>query len=130
MAVTEIETRGEQGREGRHQAALFYADDGMIASSNPQWLQWAFTQIVGLFDRVGLNTNINKTVSMTCRPCTAAENQSEEAYGRIMTGEGLTFRERKRERVKCGDCGKEVAAGSLDSHHMDQHGKAKERRWT
>ena len=102
----------------------------MIASSNPQWLQWAFTQLVGLFDRVGLNTNINKTVSMIYRPCTAAGNRSEEAYGRIMTGEGLPFRERKRERVECGDCGKEVAAGSLDSHRMTQHGKAKESLWT
>ena len=90
--MTEAETRGERGREGRHQAALFYADDGIIASSDPQWLQWAFTQLVGLFDRVGLNTNIKNTVSMICRPCTAAGNWSEEAYGRFMTGEGLTFR--------------------------------------
>ena len=132
LTVTEAETRGEREREreGRHQAALFYSDDGMIASSDPQCLQWAFTQLVGLFDRVGLNTNTIKTVSMTCRPCTAAGNRLEEAYGRLMTGEGLTFRERKRERVECGDCGKEVAAGSLDSHRMSQHGKAMERRWT
>ena len=65
-AVTEAEKRRDRGREGRHQAALFYADDGMLASSDPQWLQWAFTQLVGLFDRVGLNTNCGKTVSMTC----------------------------------------------------------------
>ena len=121
---------GRLSREGRHQADLFYADDGMLASSDPQWLQWAFTQLVGLFDRVGLNMNTGKTVGMTCRPCTAAGNRSEEAYGRLMTGEGPTFRERKRERVKCGDCGKEVAAGSLDSYRMSQHGKARERRWT
>ena len=57
IAVMEAENRRERGREGRHQAALFYADDGMLASSDPQWLQWAFTQLVGLFDRVGLNTN-------------------------------------------------------------------------
>ena len=90
---------GEQGREGRHQTALFYADDGMIAPSDPQWLQWAFTQLVGMFERVGLNTNTGKMVSMTCRPCNTTGNRSEEAYGRLMTGEGLTFRERKRERV-------------------------------
>ena len=47
-----------------------------------------------------------------------------------MTGEGPTFRERKRERVACGDCGKEVTAGLLDSHRMTQHGKARETRWT
>ena len=67
---------------------------------------------------------------MTCRPCTAAGNHSEEAYGCKMTGEGLTFRDRKRERVECRDCRNEVAAGSLDSHCMSQHGKARERRWT
>ena len=130
LAVTEAKTRGEQGREGRHQAALFYADDGMIASSDTQWLQWAFTQLVGLFDRVGINMNTGKTVSITCRPCKAAGNRLEEAYGRLMTGEGLTFRERKREMVECGDCVKEVASGSLDSHRMSQHGKARERHCT
>ena len=78
---------------------------------------------------MGLNTNTKKTVSMTCRPCIAAGNRSEEAYGRFMMGEGLTFRERKIERVEYGDCRKEVAAGSLDSHRMSQNGKARERRW-
>ena len=34
-----------------------------------------------------------------------------------------------RERVTCGDCGKEMAAGSLDSHRMTQHGKARESKW-
>ena len=123
LAVKEAETRGERGREGRHQAALFYAYDGMVALSNPRWLKWVFTTLVGFFDRVGQNTNTGKTVSMTCRPCTAAENQSEGAYRRKMTGEGLTFIERKRERVECRDCGKEVAEGSLESHRMSQHGK-------
>ena len=91
LEVAEGETWGERGWEGRHQAALFYAEDGMVASSDPRWLQWAFITLVGLFDRVGLNTNMGKMVSMTCRPCTVAGNQSEEAYGRKMTGEGLTF---------------------------------------
>ena len=30
IVVTEAETREELGREGRHQAALFYADNGML----------------------------------------------------------------------------------------------------
>ena len=46
IAVQEAERRGERGRECRHQAALFYADDGMLTLSNPRWLQWAFTQLV------------------------------------------------------------------------------------
>ena len=79
--MEEIEKREERGEEGRHQAALFYADDGMVASSDPCWLQWAFNALVSLFKRVGLCTNVGKTVSMTCGPCPAAGNQLEVAYG-------------------------------------------------
>ena len=88
MALEKAEKRGERGEEGRHQAALFYADNGMVASSDPRWLQWAFNALVSLFGRVGLQENVGKTVSMVCRPCQAAGTQSEAAYGRKMTGEG------------------------------------------
>ena len=47
-----------------------------------------------------------------------------------MTGEGLSPKERKMERVECGDCRQEMAAASLDSHRMSQHGRARERKWT
>ena len=116
LTVEKAETQGERGREGRHQAALFYADDCIVASSDPRWLQWAFNTLVILFDCVVLKKNVGKTVSMTCRPCQAAGNQSEAAYGRKMTGERMTYQERKRERVECGDCRKGMAAGSLDTH--------------
>ena len=102
----------------------------MVALSDPCWLQWAFNTLVGLFDRVGLQTNVGKTFSMTCRPCPAAGNQSEVAYGRKMTGEGPKYLEKKRELVECGDGGTEVAAGSLDAHRMVQHGKAKAEMWS
>ena len=102
----------------------------MVASSDPRWLQWAFNALVGLFERVGLHTNVGKTFSMTCILCPAAGNQSEVAYGRNMTGEGPTYRERLKERVKCGYCGKGMAAGSLEAHRMMQHGKAKEDKWS
>ena len=91
LAVEEAETQGERGREGRHQAALFYADDGRVASSDPCWLQWAFNTLFGLFDCVGLHTNVGKTVSMACRTYPTAGNHLEVAYGRKMTGEGPTY---------------------------------------
>ena len=85
--MEKAEARGETGREGWHQAALFYADDGMVVLSEPAWLQGAFTALVGLFDRVGLRKNAGKTVSMVCHPCQAGEgNRKEEAYGRRITG--------------------------------------------
>ena len=62
------EERGERGQEGRYQFALFYADDGMVASSDPCWIQGAFNNLVVLFDRVGLRTNAWKKVGVVCRP--------------------------------------------------------------
>ena len=49
---------------------------------------------------------------------------------RKMAGEGATYQERQKERVECGECGKEMAAGLLASHRMTQHGQAKEERWS
>ena len=33
--IADAEERGDLGKEGRHQAALFHTDDGMVASSDP-----------------------------------------------------------------------------------------------
>ena len=87
--VDEAEAQGETGREGRHQLAVFYADNGMVVLSDPDWLQVAFNALVAIFDRVGLMTNVGKMVSMVCHPCWAGDgNRTEEAYGRRLTGVG------------------------------------------
>ena len=57
------DTREAEGGEG-HFSAVFYADDGMVGATDPQWLQGAFSALVAIFDRVGLRTNVDKTVSM------------------------------------------------------------------
>ena len=36
LTTQEAVRRGERGRERRHQPALFYADDGMVASTDPR----------------------------------------------------------------------------------------------
>ena len=124
----EAEVRGETGREGRNESTLFYANDNMVVSSDPAWLQGAFTALVGIFDRVGLMTNVGKTVRMVCHPCQAgARNTTEEAYGRRITGGG-SYAERQQERVACVECGEVLAIGSMSSHLMTRHGKAAGRR--
>ena len=130
MALEEADKRGERGDEGRNQASLLYADYGMVASSDPRWLQCTFDALVRLFKLMGLQTNVGKTVSMVCQPCQAAGPKSEAAYGWKMTGKGVTYRERQKERVECGECGKEMAAGYLASHCMTQHGQAIEEHWS
>ena len=114
---------------GGHFSAVFYADDGMVGATDPEWLQGAFSALVAIFDRVGLQTNVDKTVSMACQPFRAGSgNRTAEGYRRRITGEGKSFRERHRERVACEECGAEIAAGSLSSHLMTRHSKAAPRR--
>ena len=129
MALAEAEKRGERWNEDRHQAALFYTDNGMVAYSSPRWIKWDFDTLVSLFERVGLRTNVGKTVSMVFRPFQEAGTQSEAAYGRKMTGEGPTYQERQKEWVQCRECGKEMVAGSLASHRVTQHEQEEEERW-
>ena len=55
----------------------------------------------------------------------------EAAYGRRVTGEGPTYRERLKVQVSCRECGELMSALSLTSHLMTQHGRVLEirRRW-
>ena len=90
--IAGAEERGELEKEGRNQADIFYADNVMVASYDPRWLQGAFDTLVVLFNTVGLWTNVKKTVGMVYHPCQAAGNLSEAAYGSRVTGEGPTYR--------------------------------------
>ena len=91
------EEKGAKG--GGHFSAVLYADDGMVGASDPECLQGAFSALVAIFDRVGLQTNVNKTVSMACQPCRAGTgNRTAEGYSRRITGDGNSFQERQRER--------------------------------
>ena len=100
--VDEAEEKGETGQEGRHQSEVFNAVNGMVVSSDPAWLQGAFNALVAIFNRVGLLTNVRKTVRMVCHPCRAgAGNWTEAAYSRRLTGLGKSYAERQRERVAC-----------------------------
>ena len=48
----------------KFKAALFYADDSLVDSTDPGWLQLAFDKLTGLFDRVGIKKNLRNTVGM------------------------------------------------------------------
>ena len=81
-----------QREGGGHFSAVFYADDGMVGATDPKCLQGAFSALVAIFDRVGLQTNVKKTVSMICQPCWAGSgNWTAEGYRRRVKGEGKSF---------------------------------------
>jgi hypothetical protein len=48
--------------------SLFFVDDGLIRSTDPQWLQDSFELLVDHFEWVGLFTNTDKTKAMICSP--------------------------------------------------------------
>ena len=79
--------------------AFFYADNGMVESTDLVWIQLAFDTLTGLFDRLGMQTNVCKTVGMVYRRCRSAGVRADEAYTRRMTGEGQSFRDRHQERL-------------------------------
>ena len=43
---------------------FFYAEDGLVASTNIMWLQWSFNMMIIIFEQIGLCTNVPKTVVM------------------------------------------------------------------
>ena len=107
------------------QKAIFYADDRMVASTNTVWTQTAFGTLTGLFDWVGLKTNVLKTVGMVCHPYQAVGVRVYEAYTSKMTGAGRSNKEIKRERVSCSECGKYLEKNSLAFHYQTQNVVAK-----
>ena len=108
-------------------AEIVYADNGVVASTDPGWLQSALDLLTGIFDRVELCTNVRKTVGMVFQPCRASGLRADKAYNRRMTGEGKIFKEQQREKVLCLECGKDLYNGSLVTHRQTQHGVAKGR---
>ena len=50
--------------------------------------------LTGLFDRVGLCTNVNKMLGMVFHPFKISDRQLEVAYTRQKMGVGTSFQER------------------------------------
>ena len=70
---------------------FFYADNGMVASDNTVWLQTTFDMLMGIFDRVGLQKNVCKTVGLVCQTCRAVVVRADYAYKHRMMGEGSSY---------------------------------------
>ena len=67
-------------------AVFFYANYGILASPRTALLQADLGILMGLFDRVVLQKNINKTVGMVCQKFQMARGHLKVAYQRRVTG--------------------------------------------
>ena len=67
---------------------ILYAECGMVASTDPGWIQTVFDTLTGIFERVGLKINVQKNVGMVCHPFRASGVRAEKSYIRGMMGAG------------------------------------------
>jgi len=100
--------------------AIFYADDGYIASRSKEQLQEAIDLLADLFDRVGLCTNTSKTKGMTCVSGKIRTRLPEEVYTNSRVG-FHTQRDWNNRLVECDICEEGMQANSLDNHLEKLH---------
>ena len=67
---------------------LLYADDGVVGSQDPEWLQGALNGLIGLLRRYGLVENVAKSKAMASHPGTLRYGMLEEGLVRRCTGRG------------------------------------------
>ena len=70
---------------------IFYAEDGLIYSTQPEWIQGVFRNLMGMFDQMGLRTNMGKTVGIICQTCCTVRTHLDVVYKNTITGEGLNY---------------------------------------
>ena len=104
---------------------LFYVDDGYIASRDPVFLQTCLDILVGIFERVGLFTNVKKTKAMTCLPGKIRYSLSEETYKKRFLPKEEEEEEEEteilEEKVECEICHKKLKPASLRMHLERKH---------
>ena len=83
---------------------VFYADNGHIAGRNAIWIQTILTDMVRMFKRVRLLTNICNNKSMVFTLGFIWGQQVTVTYKRGVTGEGDPFWLWKKIRVSCKEC--------------------------
>ena len=57
---------------------VVYADDGMIGSRDPEWIQGAINVFNGLFRGVGVMANVSKSNNINCQTGEIHTKMSEE----------------------------------------------------
>ena len=62
------------------EAAFLNAEDGVVTPTDPGWLQMEFYFLAGLFNRVGMKTNLRNNMGVVCRHFWADGVRVDESY--------------------------------------------------
>ena len=87
------------------ECGIFYTGDIIFASTDLVCIQWVFSVLINLFEKVRLRTYAENMVAIVCQPGPIYGRKSAADYGWWMTGEEGVHRVRQRQRVLCGECG-------------------------
>ena len=101
---------------------VFYSDNGMVISHDPDWLHHATNVLAGLFRRYGLTDNVSKSCTMTCQTGVLPAGMLEDAMALKCTGVVESYRVRLRRHIPCPECGVEITAGSMTAYFCRMHG--------
>ena len=101
---------------------VFYADDGIILSRGPEWVQGVINVLIRLFRRFGLISNVEKSKTKTCQPGVICTGMSEEAFIFRIKGEGGTYWERLQWCIPCPYFGVDLMIISVMAYCRRLHG--------
>ena len=87
-----VDKQIRRGKDGRNQNSLFYADDGMVASSDPRWIHGVFSTPTGLCDRVILNPMSGIQLEWSAACARRREHSKRRRTGKVWRDQGLTTR--------------------------------------
>ena len=86
-------SKTHKGHRGMNvEESFFYADDGVVASTNPGRPQSMFDTLNLFFKWVRMKMNFQKTVGVVCHSCRAVRVWSDKAYRRQITGAGISYK--------------------------------------
>ena len=77
---------------------------------------------MGLFDWVGLRTDVGKTVSMIIQPLYTVRKHSDTDYEQLIMGGVMTYLAHQKQRAWCLEFAAYLEAGYLAAHCHTQNG--------
>jgi hypothetical protein len=100
------------------ESVVFYADDGLLTGTDAVLAQDSIDILTKGFASLGLKMNATKTEFLVMKGGHSTVQIAPAAYARIVTGDGLTHRQRSLEKVQCIKCGSVVNRQGLPKHQL------------
>jgi Reverse transcriptase (RNA-dependent DNA polymerase) len=100
---------------------LFYADDGLITSTDQQLLQQFLDTITELFANIGLHINPNKTKILVGRPTITNHRICDTVFNCRFGGTDPTYTDYMKQEIECQFCQLKMQQKSIPRHHILKH---------